>query len=598
MVIGLVLLYAYAIDVTNVDLQEPLEPQRQNNLVEMLRELARPDIFAHDTETRSTALSIRMPCPEEVRGSQISLEGRQLTFTPNCVTTTQDFVTLEGQGFQPNATGYIRWIPIGSTTTRRLIEIRIDRNGNFTSRFTFPDVRPSEEPQRLDVVEITAQRIVGLSDTAILALEKIVETVLMALIASTIGTLIAIPVSFMAARNLMADVKSPLAAVMFSMIIAPILAGAGWWVTARLIQLAALVRENPWLGLGSLLVTVALTVVALRLSANILLNDSSQDRAGSALIGLASVLGLLSLVLLGQLGLVAGAWLESQLGVFGFIGNFIFVMSDLIPLLLPLAVGFIAALAGINVGSKIGQNAVLRTSESNARILTAVVTVVGTTILLFLLIYALTWINLLGIRDYVPNTLAGQVRSLGIPVAVISILAALLSLRTEARREIPIGLTIYTATRSTLNALRSIEPIMMGFVFVIWVGLGPFAGIMALMLHSVADLGKLFSEQVEDIDDGPREAIRATGANDVQSVVYAVIPQITPHYIAYIFYRWDINVRLSTIIGFVGGGGIGFVLQQFLNQLRYPQASVMIVAIAIVVAALDFVSSSVRTRIR
>jgi phosphonate transport system permease protein len=139
---------------------------------------------------------------------------------------------------------------------------------------------------------------------------------------------------------------------------------------------------------------------------------------------------------------------------------------------------------------------------------------------------------------------------------------------------------------------------MMGFVFVIWVGLGPFAGIMALMLHSVADLGKLFSEQVEDIDDGPREAIRATGANDVQSVVYAVIPQITPHYIAYIFYRWDINVRLSTIIGFVGGGGIGFVLQQFLNQLRYPQASVMIVAIAIVVAALDFVSSSVRTRIR
>jgi phosphonate transport system permease protein len=138
---------------------------------------------------------------------------------------------------------------------------------------------------------------------------------------------------------------------------------------------------------------------------------------------------------------------------------------------------------------------------------------------------------------------------------------------------------------------------MMGFVFVVWVGLGPFAGIMALMLHSVADLGKLFSEEVENINEGPREAIRATGANSVQTIVYAVVPQIVPHYIAYIFYRWDINVRLSTIIGFVGGGGIGFVLQRFLNQLQYQQASVMVIAIAVVVTVLDNISSRIRRRI-
>jgi phosphonate transport system permease protein len=138
---------------------------------------------------------------------------------------------------------------------------------------------------------------------------------------------------------------------------------------------------------------------------------------------------------------------------------------------------------------------------------------------------------------------------------------------------------------------------MMGFVFVVWVGLGPFAGILALMLHSIADLGKLFSEEVENINEGPREAITATGANSIQTIAYAVIPQVTPHYIAYIFYRWDINVRLSTIIGFVGGGGIGFVLQRFLNQLQYTRASVMVIAIALVVTILDYVSSRIRRRI-
>jgi phosphonate transport system permease protein len=145
--------------------------------------------------------------------------------------------------------------------------------------------------------------------------------------------------------------------------------------------------------------------------------------------------------------------------------------------------------------------------------------------------------------------------------------------------------------------LRSIEPLIMGIVFVVWVSLGPFAGIMALTLHSIAALGKLFSEQVEGISEGPVEALTATGANRLQTIVFAVIPQIVPPYIAFTLYRWDINVRMSTIIGFVGGGGIGFVLSQNIQQLRYRQASVMMLAIAIVVSLLDYVSSSVRKRI-
>ena len=110
-------------------------------------------------------------------------------------------------------------------------------------------------------------------------------------------------------------------------------------------------------------------------------------------------------------------------------------------------------------------------------------------------------------------------------------------------------------------------------------------------------LGKLFSEQVENIDEGPLEAVTATGASRLQTIVFAVVPQIVPHYIAFIFYRWDINVRLSTIIGFVGGGGIGLILFRSTNLTQYRQASVMIIAIAIVVTALDYISSKIRRRV-
>jgi phosphonate transport system permease protein len=150
--------------------------------------------------------------------------------------------------------------------------------------------------------------------------------------------------------------------------------------------------------------------------------------------------------------------------------------------------------------------------------------------------------------------------------------------------------------RTIFNLLRSIEPLIMGVVFVIWVGIGPFAGLMALTLHTIAALGKLFSEQIEGISEEPVEAITATRANRLQTIAYAVVPQIIPPYIAYTLYRWDINVRMSTIIGFVGAGGIGLLLSQSIRLLRYREASVMMLAIAIVVSALDYLSSRMRAR--
>jgi len=160
-----------------------------------------------------------------------------------------------------------------------------------------------------------------------------------------------------------------------------------------------------------------------------------------------------------------------------------------------------------------------------------------------------------------------------------------------------LSLSVYYLVRTFFNITRSIEPLIMATVFAVWVGIGPFAGVMALGVHSIAALGKLYSEQIESIDPGPIEAITATGASMLQIVRYAVVPQIVPPFIAFTIYRWDINVRMSTVIGFVGGGGLGFLLIQYINLLQWRQAATAVWAITLVVAVMDYVSSAVRQKV-
>ncbi|MDR7420098.1 MAG: phosphonate ABC transporter, permease protein PhnE [Armatimonadota bacterium] len=161
----------------------------------------------------------------------------------------------------------------------------------------------------------------------------------------------------------------------------------------------------------------------------------------------------------------------------------------------------------------------------------------------------------------------------------------------------PIGTAVYYLVRTVFNVLRSIEPLIMATVFAVWVGIGPFAGVLALGVHSIASLGKLYSEQIESIDPGPIEAITATGASMLQIVRYAVVPQIVPPFIAFTIYRWDINVRMSTVIGFVGGGGLGFLLYQYINLLQWRQAATAVWAITAVVALMDYLSAKVREKV-
>jgi phosphonate transport system permease protein len=161
----------------------------------------------------------------------------------------------------------------------------------------------------------------------------------------------------------------------------------------------------------------------------------------------------------------------------------------------------------------------------------------------------------------------------------------------------PVTLAIYVMTRTVLNVVRSIEALIIAIVFVAIVGLGPFAGVIAITLHTVAALGKLYSEVIEGIDPGPLEAVRATGGTWAQVVRYAVIPQIVPSFASFTLFRWDINVRTSTIIGFVGGGGIGFFLYQWIIKGDYRAAGSSFIAIAVIVTTLDVVSARIRARL-
>ncbi len=160
-----------------------------------------------------------------------------------------------------------------------------------------------------------------------------------------------------------------------------------------------------------------------------------------------------------------------------------------------------------------------------------------------------------------------------------------------------IGTTVYYIFRSLFNLMRSYDPLVMATVFGFWLSFGPFPGFLALTVVTVASLGKLFSEAVENIDPGPLEALNSTGATSLHSVRYGVVPQIVPDFVSYIIYHWDINVRISTIIGFVGGGGIGYVLSLWTNELQWHQAGTAILAIVIVVWAMDFLSAEVRKRL-
>jgi len=189
--------------------------------------------------------------------------------------------------------------------------------------------------------------------------------------------------------------------------------------------------------------------------------------------------------------------------------------------------------------------------------------------------------------------LAFMATAFAIPVAFVLAFPSARNLTRGSAR----ARAVYAVSRTAMNFVRAVEPLVWALIFISWVGIGPFAGVLALWVHSVAALTKLYSEQIESVDPGPIDAITATGAGTLQVLRYGVVPQVIPPFLSFTIYRWDINVRMSTIIGFVGGGGIGYILKPRVDLGEWGEVGTLVLLIAATVWVMDFLSAKIRERI-
>lgn len=147
-----------------------------------------------------------------------------------------------------------------------------------------------------------------------------------------------------------------------------------------------------------------------------------------------------------------------------------------------------------------------------------------------------------------------------------------------------------------MDGLRAINEMVFAMLFVVVVGLGPFAGVMALFIHTTGVLAKLFAEAVEAIEPGPIEGVKATGANPLEVILYGVIPQVMPLWISYSLYRLESNIRSATVVGMVGAGGIGVLLWQSISGFQMQQTAAIMLIVIVTVSIIDFVSQIIRKK--
>ncbi len=586
-------IYAYGFDVTAVTLEELKSETRQESLTRVTRALAKPEIIEYEQTVEVVNAPVYVSCPQGgVTLPEPDTSGPYIVVSPACAEAGEP-VTVQGFNFAPNTEGPLRFIP--GNDPANIVElgrdnVRTDGDGNFVAEFTLPKGRASDDVQ---YIRATLSANVGtprFTQTAKDTWNKIIETVFLALLATTVGTILAIPISFIAARNLMKSVRSPLTSIAFSTLGWPIGMALGIYIVGLVGDFSGPLTGNLLLNI----VIVGVLPVAIPVAIRWSLPQEEISTPGPALrtgrmavILLTVLVSFFGLYQLSGLFRNGGLVLENILGAWGFLGSFLFQLGDILGVLIPVTAALAAGGALSSFLGRIGQRAAEKLPAATVKLLNLIFSALAGATVLGLIGWLVEWLYQIGRPEF---TLWG-------PVTVGAALGLLLAVFSKAKDSLPIGLVIYTVTRTILNTLRSVEALVMAIVFVIAVGIGPFAGVMALGLHTIVSLAKLYSEQVESIQAGPLEAVQATGANRLQTIIYAVVPQIVPPYISYTMYRWDINVRMSTIIGFVGGGGIGFLLQQNINLLNYRAASAQMIAIAVVVSIMDYVSSALREKV-
>lgn len=591
--------YAYAFETTQVSLDRITDETRQESLFRVLRALGNPDLLTYEATESQTDLDYMVPCPTGSFDPGPAGEGATFSVDPPCAPARAE-VTVSGRGFVANTTVRVFFIP-PSGVSLRLAEVRTDSEGTFSKLVRLPN-RPDDQVQTIRVVsrenvgsifrpvmvETESGEVVRSprwSQNATDTLDKIIETVFLALLATTAGTFIAVPLSFIAARNLMRDVRIPALQVGLAIAALPIGVVLGVVASRGTASIGDAMPQSALL-IGA--ATVVLGWISVRLMrVAVPAAGAGSSRTARVLAGAGAGFGvLLAGQFVSRFAEIGGAWFAANAGPLDFLGRFVAtngnILATVFGVLAAITGAVIAGVMASRLGYLIGRAVPDRLND----LLTILSMALAGSVIALGLGQVVAWLY------QVVNTRTTVV----IPAVAGAVIGALIGWIGIRRGQLGAGLGIYYIARTVFNTMRSIEPLVMAIVFVIWVGLGPFAGSLALGLHTVAALAKLYSEQVESINQGPIEAVRATGATRLQTVVYGVVPQIVSPYISFTMYRWDINVRMSTIIGFVGGGGIGFLLQQNISFLDYRAAAAQMLAIAIVVASMDYISSRLRER--
>ncbi|MGM3387513.1 phosphonate ABC transporter, permease protein PhnE [Stutzerimonas stutzeri] len=202
-----------------------------------------------------------------------------------------------------------------------------------------------------------------------------------------------------------------------------------------------------------------------------------------------------------------------------------------------------------------------------------------------------------------PDVSASQLRATGLGAletlamsAIGTLLAALLGLSLALPAAGRFGSLSKAASRLLLNALRAIPELVWAALMVLAAGLGPNAGTLALALHTAGVLGRLFAEALENTPSGPSEALRLAGSGRISAFCYGTLPLLWPQLVAYSLYRWENNIRMASVLGFVGAGGLGQMLYLSLSLFQQAQAATVILAMLLMVLAVDALSGWMRMR--
>jgi len=188
---------------------------------------------------------------------------------------------------------------------------------------------------------------------------------------------------------------------------------------------------------------------------------------------------------------------------------------------------------------------------------------------------------------------------IALPLGIVSSRTVLGGIHSDADRRLQPGARLlraipYWGSTLGLNLLRSIPELFWALIFILAVGLGPFAGVLALGFHTGGVLGKLFSEVIEDVNPQPIEALRGTGASTAAVLAYGIFPLALPQLVSYTLYRWEVNIRAAAIIGVVGAGGIGRDIYVAISLFHYQQLLTLLLMTLIIVTLVDYLSAWVR----